>query len=114
MITKLTAEFDSVETAELAARMIKQRTDGIVSINIHRKSIPTAKSPVPYVIPSFSQSSNFYFIVGNNNYLDSVNDSSDDDRISKSAIIEIICEKESEKTVSQIITSLNGLKFNKN
>ena len=122
MIIKLNAELDSVETAELAARMIKQRTDGILSIKIHSQNYQNnhedsnfVSGVFPFFAPSSfaDQSSGSSYLGGFVNLRDDYPDY-DSREVSHSAIIDVICEKEAEKTVLQVFTSLGGLKINKN
>lgn len=126
MIIKLNAELDSIESAELAARMIKQKTDGIVSIKIRSKS---SRSPsdedLDVILPVFPYTlgtgvNNYTSYTPSNTFFGGIVDfsgnESDYDRreISRTAVIDVICEKEAENTVVQVFTSLGGLKINKN
>ncbi len=114
MITRINAELDSIETAELAARMIKQKTDGLISIKIKSNISNIKNEDEPFIIPSYSQGNNFYFYPQINNDINSFNNSNEFKETSRTAIIEVICNKESEKIVSQVFISLGGLKINKN
>ncbi|MBZ4669959.1 MAG: hypothetical protein JG769_263 [Oscillospiraceae bacterium] len=125
MITKINAELDSIETAELAARMIKQKTDGILSIKIERKDKSYDGYEYEYANSLFFPYMNGFLTstqsvgspyTGNAGffYPDEIISSSDGREISKSVIIDVICEKEAESTVTQVFTSLGGLKINKN
>ena len=119
MITKINCELDSLETAELAARMIKQKTNGIINIKIEKNAAITEKEHTPYAIPAFSNNSTYVFLPVSIDYspfsnnIDNKNNYSSHET-SRSVILEVICENEEEKTVSQVFTSLGGLKINKN
>ena len=117
MITKINAEFDTVETAELAVRMIKQKTGGIINIRIESNADFTEHKDnyTPYPIPLNTQSGFLNFIPPfyNASIVSEVNSNSNRIEHSRAAFIEIICEKEAEKVVTQIFTSLGGLKINK-
>ena len=118
MITKINAELDTIETAELAARMIKQKTDGIINIKIESKTniIEHTDDYIPYIIPVYNQNGSYNFIppLYNSSTSSMTNSNSNQIEHSRTAFIEIICEKEAEKIVTQIFTSLGGLKINKN
>lgn len=124
MITKINAELDSIETADLAARMIKQRTGGIISIKIDNKDNNKQHEDdfdyIMPVVPYGGISNNEPF---NNTYSNSYmggfvnfdeHRAYDSREISRAVVIDIICEKEAENTVMQVFTSLGGLKINKN
>lgn len=122
MIIKINAEMDSMETAELAARTIRHRTDGILSIKIHKTSERNThedygftNSIFPYYVPvdGISQASSNNFLGGFVNLRDDYPEY-DTREVPRSVIIDVICEQEAEKTVMQVFTSLGGLKINKN
>lgn len=113
MITRITAEFDSIDTAERAARLIKEATSGIENI-----SISAAKRPIDKFLEYEIPETNNFFPLFNNNAAGgmAVNGEYQDGvyaDIPQRSIIEVLCEKTAEHTVTGIFTALGGLNVNK-
>lgn len=116
MITKINAELDTIETAELAARMIKQKTGGIINIRIENSDKHVSKNSDynPSIIPFYTQNGYYNFVTPFfNSSIISNNSNSTSIERSRTTFIEIICEKDAENVVTQIFNSLGGLKINK-
>lgn len=120
MTTRITAEFDSVDTAELAARAVKHSADGVVKITVSGGQTGERQ---PYSYPKGIIAGNLGGAAfGFSNYtsgsisagglISGFPDISDEDiepARSRSAELEIICEKSSEQTVSRILTGYGGM-----
>lgn len=104
MNTRITAEFDSVDMAELAGRRIRDSLSGITRIDIHQKQGDTQNyyyysGALPYIQPFNSTSANlFYPTFPENLQYEQI-------EAGQEATIDINCDKES---CGQVISCLNN------
>ena len=113
MKRKIIAEFDSVDSAESAARYIKSNTEGIANIKI---------TDISYNFDNLNYVENIYgvsYLNGSDIVLptaynfQNVSDTNRNLSTNRTAKLEIICEQESLQQVSNKLTSLGGLKIKK-
>lgn len=119
MICKISAQFDSVDSAETAARSIKNTIQGVYKISIRAKNAYafTANSTVNHYSGS-SINGAFgvfypYTFGGNaiNSFMfDNENTVDDSDIIGKQAYIDVLCDKNSVDMVNKSLIGLGGLK----
>lgn len=110
MTIKITAEFPTIDDAEYAARSIKQSIDHVDKINIHQKSDRTYSNYYSINPPVSSSYTQNYTSVYFPEYSRITNTSEIES--GRESIIEIICDENSKRAVSQKITALGGLKIN--
>ena len=116
MNIKITAEFDSIDSAESAAISINKKKLNTGKIMIDAPSPDNDINYVPYLYPASTEAPNvpnFLPAVFNNNaqfrlYNDNV--SLGKPEVSKSALIQVVCNENDEKEVRQIILNHKGLK----
>lgn len=120
MNTRITAEFDTVDSAELAARAVKHNAGGVVKITVSG-SAAGAKEPYSYpkaIIAGNLGGAAFGFSnytsgsIAASGIINGFPDTADEDiepSRSRSVLLEVICEKSSEQTVSRIITGYGGM-----
>lgn len=117
MNIKITAEFDSVDFAEFAATAINRLNLNTEKIIIDAPSPDKNINYVPYLYPASTEAPNvpnFLPSVFNDNiqfrlYNDNV--SMGKPETSKSAMIQVVCNKNDEKEVRKIILNNKGLKI---
>ena len=117
MNIKITAEFDSVDSAELAAISINKKKLNNGKIMIDAPSPDSDINYVPYLYPASTEAPNvpnFLPAVFNNNaqfrlYNDNI--SIGKPEVSKTALIQVICNENDEKEVRKIILNHKGLKI---
>lgn len=114
MLKRVTAEFDSIDTAERAARLIKEATGGIENI-----TITAAKRPIDRFLEIGTPATNNFFPLFNNNAAGGIAVSGEYQDgiyadIPQKAMMEVLCEMTAERTVMGIFTALGGLSINKN
>ena len=117
MNIKITAEFDSVDSAEFAAISINKRRLNAGKILIDAPSPDKGINYVPYLYPASTEAPNvpnFLPAVFNDNtqfrlYNDNV--SLGKPEVSKAAIIQVICNENDENEVRKIILNHKGLKI---
>ena len=127
MIRTITAEFQSIDEAELAARRIKDKVEGISRITINSKnkkanntnSIGNIGFSNMNVAGGFSTynavSSSVYTPLIFNNVGEHTGENHFNElSISKSVTIEIHCKNDDVKIVSSILTALGGLNIKNN
>lgn len=111
MIIKISAEFDSVDTAEFAAKEIKNKASNISSITIKPKNTNVKKPEkekidfIPYYVQNISINAVPVIRVTDDYYTDTAP--------VQQAILEVICDIKSQSIVNQTIHSFGGLKINK-
>lgn len=120
MICKVSAQFDSVDSAETAARSIKNSIQGVYKISIRAKNAyaSLASSTANHYIGSgingafgvfypytFGDNAINSFMYENENIID------DSDIIGKQAYIEILCDTNSRDMVNKSLVGLGGLKI---
>lgn len=120
MICKVSAQFDSVDSAETAARSIKNSIQGVYKISIRAKNAyaSLASSTANHYIGSgingafgvfypytFGGNAINSFMYENENIID------DSDIIGKQAYIEILCDTNSRDMVNKSLVGLGGLKI---
>ncbi|MBP0960411.1 MAG: hypothetical protein J5992_09845 [Oscillospiraceae bacterium] len=117
MNIKITAEFDSVDSAEFAAISINKRRLNAGKILIDAPSPDKGINYVPYLYPASTEAPNvpnFLPAVFNDNtqfrlYNDNV--SLGKPEVSKAAVIQVICNENDESEVRKIILNHKGLKI---
>ncbi len=117
MNIKITAEFDSVDSAESAAVSIRKKKLNNGKIMIDAPSPDSDINYVPYLYPASTEAPNvpnFLPAVFNNNaqfrlYNDNV--SIGKPEVSKAALIQVTCNEKDENEVRKIILNHKGLKI---
>lgn len=117
MYTKLSAEFDYMEFAEAAARMIRERTDGQKKIVIFKNKCKykgCANSPADLTVAEGNAKLMFPFSTHSNNFLtgavirDGETSQINELLLTKSVKLEVICEKLQRENVLQSLVSCGG------
>ena len=120
MYTKLSAEFDYMELAESAARMIRERIDGQKKIVIFQNKCKykgCAESPADLTVSEGNAKLMFSFSTHSNNFLtgavirDAEISQINELLLTKSVKMEIICEKSQREKVLQDMISYGGYNF---
>ncbi len=117
MNKKITAEFDSVDFAEFAASTINRLNLNTEKIIVNAPSPDKDKNYVPYLFPASTEAPNvpnFLPSVFNDNIqfrLYNNNTSVGKPEVSKSAMIQVICNENDESEVRKIILNNKGLKI---
>ena len=117
MNIKITAEFDSVDSAEFAAISINKKKLNTGKIMIDAPSPDSGINYVPYLYPASTEAPNvpnFLPTIFNNNtqfrlYNDNV--SLGKPEVSKTALIQVICNENDENEVRKIILNHKGIKI---
>ena len=113
MLIKLNAEFYSIDTAEFAAKDIKNKIHNLSSVTIKQKSTIKENKNIDiqsYFVPFYNQNINSsvpVLRIDNDNY-------TQENTPSSKAVLEVICDIKSQNIVNQIMLSNGGLKINKN
>lgn len=125
MISKISAEFDSIDTAEAAARSIKSKFDGITRIIINNKNnFPATASNNSGIFSSgvtglfFPFGNGYQNVTGfvpleDSNYYSESTYGDNVIETGREAMLEIHCEQESIRGISQHIIALGGLQVKK-
>lgn len=117
MYTKLSAEFDYMEFAESAARMIRERIDGQKKIVIFKnksKYKGCADSPADLTVSEGNAKLMFPFSTHSNNFLtgaiirDAEISQINELLLTKSVKMEILCEESQRENVSHNLISFGG------
>lgn len=110
MIIKLNSEFESVDSAEFAARAIKNTVKDVNSVSVREIRNKKEHEHDNFYIPTYFQGSltNALPIIRIDNY-----NSDNDEYYKNKAILEVLCDIKSQNTVNQIMLSNGGLKINK-
>lgn len=117
MNIKITAEFDSVDSAEFAATSIKRQNINIEKIIINAPLPDNDINYVPYLFAASTEAPNvpnFLPAVFNDNIqfrLYHNNISLGKPEMSKSAMIQVICDKKDESEIRKIILNNKGIKI---
>lgn len=124
MYTKITAEFASVDAAELAARAIKHNIDDVSKISIHSKNIGAfdddSRTGIlsPYNVDALNYSGTYFPVsTGAANISPAVNSRGiynySDVEYGTEAIIEVYGNDVAIKETSRLLTGLGGLKIHR-
>ncbi|NMB30328.1 MAG: hypothetical protein GX988_02650 [Clostridiales bacterium] len=124
MYTKITAEFASVDAAELAARAIKHNIDDVSKISIHSKNIGAfdddSRTGIlsPYNVEALNFSGTYFPVSsGAANINPAVNSKGNynysDVEYGTEAIIEVYGNDAAIKETSRLLTGLGGLKIHR-
>lgn len=117
MYTKLSAEFDFMELAESAAKMIRERIDGQKKIVIFKNKCKfkgCAESPADLTVSEGNAKLMFPFSTHSNNFLtgtvirDAEISQINELLLTKSVKMEILCEESQREKVLQSLISCGG------
>lgn len=117
MYTKLSAEFDFMELAESAAKMIRERIDGQKKIVIFKNKCKfkgCAESPADLTVSEGNAKLMFPFSTHSNNFLtgtvirDAEISQINELLLTKSVKLEILCEERQRERVLQSLISCGG------
>lgn len=114
---KFKAEFDSPDTADICAAALRNRISSISSIQVKDTSPEQTKRGIR-ILPAFDASTTttpmFSLPIFNAAFVNSnISSTVEADYTRKHPTLEVVCRKEDEKTVSNIIVGYGGLNIKK-